>query len=333
MKAMVLTAPKSVALRDVDSPTPGPDETLVRVSHSGICGTDLKIYQGAIPVKLPRIMGHESIGEVVSGSGLTAGSQVIVDPVTYCGACYQCRKGQTQLCPNGTLIGRDVDGGFAEYVVAPSDNVHVIPAGVPLDQAPLVQPMTTVLHGQSMAGVGSGDAVVIIGLGVTGLLHVQVAKSRGADLVIGITRSGWKRDLAEELGADITFAPDETVVDRVREATGDRGGGDLVIESVGSLGVLAQAMEMVRLGGRVLPFGILTMTEGALPFYDFYFKEILLVNARAAKADDFPASIELVKNGAVSLEPLITDHIPLVEMNTALDKLEAGEGIKIILDH
>lgn len=333
MKAMVLKAPNEVSLADSAKPEVGSGETTVRVTHSGICGTDLKIFQGKIPVDYPRIMGHESVGEVIGSGDLVSGTRVLVDPVNFCGICYQCRAGQTQLCPNGNLIGRDIDGGFAEFVVVPTSHLYPLPDTVRSDQAPLIQPMTTCLHGQRLADIKPGEAVIIIGLGVTGLLHVQAAKARGADPVIGVTRSGWKRDLAENLGADMTFAPDDNVVGKVREATGDRGGGDVVIESVGSMAVLAQALEMTRLGGRVMPFGILTVTEGALPFYDFYFKEIQLVNARAAKPEDFPACIDLVDQGIVELTPLITDLIPLPRMATALEKLEASEGIKIILDH
>ena len=333
MKAMVLTAPGAVALEEIAQPVPGADEALIRVTHSGICGTDFKIFKGGIPVPYPLVMGHESIGEVVSGSKFEPGTRIIVDPVTYCGTCYQCRVGQTQLCPNGGLIGRDVDGGFAEYQLAPADNIHAIPDAIPSEIAALMQPMTTCIHGQMMADIKPGEAVAIIGLGVTGLLHVQIAKALGADPVIGITRSAWKRDLAEELGADVTFAPSDDLVEQVRAVTGDKGGPDVVIESVGSLAVLAQAMDLVRLGGRVMPFGILTQTQGELPFYDFYFKEIQLVNARAAKPADFTASIDYVERGVVKLAPLITDQIPLSEMNRAMEKLEAGEGIKIILDN
>ena len=333
MKGMVLTAPKDVSARDVGQPAPGDGKTLVRVAKTGICGTDLKIYQGGIPVDYPRIMGHESVGKVVSGGTLAPGTSVIVDPAYFCGTCFQCRNGQMHICPNGGLIGRDVDGGFAEYLVAPSDNVHALPDGMDVTHAPLIQPMTTCLHAQRLAKIFPGEAVIVIGLGVTGLLHVQLAKAHGAHPVIGITRSKWKRDLAEKLGADLTIDPTADVKAQVIEATGDRGGADLVIESVGQLSIVAQAIDLVRIGGRILPFGILTVTEGELPFYDLYFKEIQVVNARVAKPEDFPACIDFVQRGIVELGPLVTDVVPLMEMNTALDMLEDGKGIKIILDH
>lgn len=335
MKAMLLTAPKALELGDRARPEPGPGQTLVRVTESGICGTDLKIFQGGIPVAYPRIMGHESVGEVVASERFGAGTRVLIDPCYFCGKCYQCRQGQTHLCPNGGLIGRDVDGGFAEYVIAPDENVFVLPEGFSLREAPLLQPMTTCVHGLRMAGVFPGDAVIVLGLGVTGLLHVQLAKAAGAYPVIGITRSKWKRELAERLGADITFEPSGDVKDKVLEATGDRGGADLVIESVGQLPILAQSMDLVRLGGRILPFGIYTAKEGALPFYQLYLKEIQIVGARAAKSQDFPASIEFVQRGAVDLKPLITHTFPLERMDKALDMLDSGDSscIKIILEH
>src|SRR5207253_10570323 len=118
MKAMVLSAPNELALGEVASPAIGEGQVLVRVTYCGICGTDYKIYTGAIPVRYPRVMGHEMTGAIVDAGtgGLRPGDRVIVDPELYCGTCFHCRIGQTHLCPGGMLIGRDADGGFAEYV-------------------------------------------------------------------------------------------------------------------------------------------------------------------------------------------------------------------------
>jgi 2-desacetyl-2-hydroxyethyl bacteriochlorophyllide A dehydrogenase len=335
MRAMVLTAPREVSSQKVPVPNVNPDETLIRVTKSGICGTDLKIYQGGIPVDYPRVLGHESVGEVVSGGTLKPGTPIIVDPAYYCGACYNCRDGQSHLCPNGGLIGRDVEGGFADYMVAPSRNIHALPNDVKPDIAPLIQPMTTCLHAQRKAKIFPGEAVLVYGLGVTGLLHVQLAKAHGAYPIIGVTRSKWKRELAEDLGADFTFAPNENLKNSVLEITGEKGGVDLVIESVGQLSILAEAIELVRLGGRILPFGIYTQTKGELPFYNLYFKEIQVVNARVAKPEDYPASIDFIRRGVVDLKPLITHTFFINDINKALDMLDGGDSscVKIILDH
>jgi 2-desacetyl-2-hydroxyethyl bacteriochlorophyllide A dehydrogenase len=336
MKAMVLGAPSAVSLEDVETPNTDAGDSIVRVTHSGICGTDLKIFTGGIPARYPLIMGHEMIGEVVEAAVSEtpkAGTRVIVDPVTFCGDCFHCAIGQTQLCPNGGLIGRDRDGGFAEYVVAPPGKVYELPDDIG-GEAPLLQVLTTCLHGHRLARIFAGESVVVNGLGVTGQLHVQLAKAFGAHPVIGITRSAWKRELAETLGADLTLAPGDDMIARVRDATEGRG-PDVVIETVGKVASLGDAIRMARTGGRLLLFGIYTETEGALPFYDLYFKELQLIDTRAAQPRDYPASIDLARRGTVKLAPLISHTLALDELDTALAMLDSGAGrqMKILLDH
>src|ERR671935_385229 len=207
MKAMVLRAPEDLVADNVARPAAdAARDVLVRVTHSGICATDFKIYTGAIPVSYPRIMGHEMIGEVVAGGdgAVAPGDRVIVDPELYCGACFHCRIGQTHLCPNGMLVGRDTNGGFAEYIAVPASHVFRVPDSIDSLAAPLIQVLTTCLHAQRQIEIFPGETVAVLGLGVTGQLHVQLAKARGAR-VIGITRSAEKRAMAEQLGADVTI--------------------------------------------------------------------------------------------------------------------------------
>ena len=337
MKAMVLRAPWELVPDEVSRPSLDPRHVLVRVTHSGICGTDYKIYSGAIPVSYPRIMGHEMTGEVVdagSASGLRPGDRVIIDPELYCGACFHCRIGQTHLCPNGLLVGRDADGGFADYVTAPSSHVFRLPDSIGSQAAPLVQVLTTCLHAQRQVQIFPSESVVVFGLGVTGQLHVQLAKARGASPVIGVTRSAEKRALAEQLGADVTIPGGAGAIEKVRDATGGRG-ADVIIETTGVLPSVAAAVAMARSGGRILLFGIITAKEGALPFYDLYFKELALISARVAKSEDYPSSLALVERGQVRLEPLISDILPLGELSTAIGMLgsDNAQRMKIILDH
>jgi len=229
MKAMVLRAPKDLVADDVAVPAADPArDVLVRVTHSGICGTDFKIYSGAIPVSYPRIMGHEMVGEVVSaGDGAVGpGDRVVVDPELYCGACFHCRIGQTHLCPNGRLLGRDANGGFADFVAAPATHVFRLPGSIESRTAPLVQVLTTCVHAQRQVQMFPGESVVVYGLGVTGQLHVQLAKARGASPVIGVTRSAQKRALAETLGADVTIAGGADAAAKVHPRE-DRGAGEV----------------------------------------------------------------------------------------------------------
>jgi len=334
---MVLRAPRELVADEVAPPATGPRQVLVRVTHSGICGTDYKIYSGAIPVRYPRVMGHEMAGEVIDAGSFGAvrpGDRVIIDPQLYCGACFHCRIGQTHLCPNGMLIGRDMNGGFAEFVAAPADHVFRLPDSIDSRTAPLIQVLTTCLHAQQQIHIRPGEAVVVFGLGVTGQLHVQLAKAAGANPVIGVTRSADKRALAQTLGADMTLPGDEAAIERVREATGGRG-ADVVIETTGMLPSVSSSIHMARSGGRVLLFGIITAKEGALPFYDLYFKELALVGARVAKSEDYPAAIALVERGDVKLGPLVSNVMPLADLDAAVGMLgsDSGPRMKIILDH
>lgn len=336
MKAMVLRAPRKLDLAEVERPALGPNQVLVGVTHSGVCGTDLHIYEGAIPVRHPLIMGHEMIGEVVEGGGdtLKLGQRVIVDPAIYCGMCLNCRAGQTNLCPNGSLVGRDSDGGFADYLVAPRSHVYPLPDSIDSELAPLIQPVTTCVHGQQRIKIFPGQSVAVIGLGVTGQVHVQLAKAWEAHPVIGITRSTYKRRLAEQLGADVTLSSGQDAIRGVKEATAGLG-ADIVIECTGIPAALADAINMVRLGGTLLLFGIMSATQAALPFYQLYYKELNVVNTRAAKGEDYPPSIDLVARGVLKLKPLVTHIVPLLDLEKAIGMLESDEDqrMKIILEN
>jgi L-iditol 2-dehydrogenase len=336
MKAMVLRGPRELGLAEVERPALGHNQVLVRVTHSGVCGTDLHIYEGVIPVRHPLIMGHEMIGEVVEGGDdtLHRGDRVIVDPAIYCGMCLNCRAGQTNLCPNGSLVGRDSNGGFADYLVAPRSHVYPLPDSIDSNVAPLIQVATTCMHGHHLIKIFPGQSVVVVGLGVAGQIHVQLAKAWGAYPVIGITRSAYKRGLAKELGADVTLSSGPDAVRGVMEVTGGRG-ADFVIECTGVPSALADSINMARLGGTLLLFGITSATQATLPFYQLYYKELNIVNTRAAKGEDYPPTIDLVARGVLKLKPLVTHVVPLLDLEKAIGMLESDEDqrMKIILEN
>ncbi len=337
MKAMVLNAPTELVQASIADPAIGEGEVLVKITRSGVCGTDLKIFQGHISVAYPRVMGHEMIGEVAdagNASNIAVGTKVIVDPVIFCGQCFHCQAGRENLCPDGHLIGRDCDGGFAEFLSAPADAVFPLPDNISDDAGPLIQVMTTCLHAQNRAPIRSGETVAIIGLGVAGQLHVQLAKTRGAGLIIGITGSATRRSLAEKCGADVTLAPGDDVAEKVRTLTGGQG-ADMVIECAGAMSAFAQAIDIARPGARLLLFGIHTAKEATLPFYDFYYKELSIINARAARRADFSDCVDLVSSGKIDLGALISHVLPLSELDTAIRMLEDRDEsrLKVVLDH
>jgi 2-desacetyl-2-hydroxyethyl bacteriochlorophyllide A dehydrogenase len=337
LRAVVLEAPESLRVDDRPLPAPAPTEVLVDVVTSGICGTDVSIFAGKIPVRHPLVMGHEMFGRITSVGeavgDLAVGARVVVDPVISCGVCFWCSKGQGNLCPEGALLGRDRDGGFREVMAVPASNAYEIPEAIDDAVAPLLQVLTVCIHGQRATPLFPGDSALVIGLGVSGLLHLQLAKARGARPLIGITRSESKRSLARSLGADLTFDPrDLDLTDEIREATEGRG-PDVVIECAGKVETLAQAIDLVRVGGRVVLFGTITADQGALPFYSLYLKEVTIANPRAAKPEDFPAAIELTASGAVQLAPLITHIFPLEAAREAIEMSRSSASLKVMLAH
>jgi 2-desacetyl-2-hydroxyethyl bacteriochlorophyllide A dehydrogenase len=341
MKAMVLKAPRDLGIEEVERPGSRPGEVLVRMTHSGVCGTDLKIYDGSVSVRHPLIMGHEMCGEVVELGGdsigqnrIRVGDRVIVDPCLSCGMCINCRDGQTNLCRNGGLVGRESNGGFADYVSAPLTHVIPLPSEIDSLQAPLIQVLTTCVHAHRFVNIFPGQSVLVMGLGVTGQLHLQLARSRGANPVIGVTRSAWKRHLAKELGAHVVLSSGAEASRGVLEVTNGQG-ADVVIVATGSLPPIADAITMCRPGATLVLFGVTTATEGKLPFYQFYHKELTIINSRAATAQDFPVAVDWVAKGVVKLCSLVSHILPLAELSSAIEMLATDEDhrMKIIMEH
>jgi L-iditol 2-dehydrogenase len=331
VRAALLLGPGRLEMGDVERPDVAEGEALVGIHTVGVCGTDQKIYAGAIPVSYPRIMGHEIAGEVLaSAGGLVAGARVIVDPSIACGRCARCREGRGNICADGWLLGRDRDGGMRESMSAPLANLHQLPSGVTDDVAPLIQVLTTCVHGQRMVDLFPGESVVIVGLGVMGLLHLQLAKLRGAWPVVCVTRSERKVELARALGADVTVRSSDGAVEEIHDATD--GGADVTIECAGQVATLARSVAIARPGGRILAHGTIAESEGPFPFYDLYYKELAITNARAARPEDFPVAIGSVASGGVRLDPLITHRFPLSDAVSAFRAGEMSDALKVVVD-
>jgi L-iditol 2-dehydrogenase len=331
MLAGVVAGPGRVEARTVRVDDPA-DKAVIAVTRAGICGTDLKIVDGTIPVRYPRILGHEMTG-VVEAAGKSgtppAGSRVIVDPAFYCDRCTQCSAGRTNLCASGGLLGRDADGGLAELIAVAEDQLHPLPAEIPDDEAPLLQVLATCVHAQSLVPDPSGQPAVVIGLGVTGLLHVQLLKARGASPVIGVTRSAAKRAKAVELGADIALPPAAAEHD-IRDILGGEG-PPLVVECVGAPESVRMAITVAGSGAGVLCYGTIDANVLELPFYDLYFKELRLQSARASLPGDFTSAVTLVSARKVRLGPLVSAVFALAEVDRAVRAAREGGQLKVLI--
>jgi threonine dehydrogenase-like Zn-dependent dehydrogenase len=334
VRAIVLTAPHRIVAADVSEP----DQTgkaLVALEQVAICGTDVKIVNGDIPVRYPRVLGHELIGRVVAPGPralVDAGTRVLIDPAVACGHCRLCRDDRANLCPNGALLGRDVDGGFADRIAVDELLLHPLPESIEPAAAALVQVLGTCVHAQAGITIRPPDVAVVVGLGVAGLLHIQLLRARGIRRIVGIGRSAWKRDLAVELGAAAAGTPEEAreLIDDLSEG----GGASLVVEAVGTVATLAQSIRLVGPAGTVLVFGTVTASRAEeLPFYDLYYKEVTILNPRAALPRDYDRAIALAHRREVTLAPLWTRSYPLEQAAAAFEDLASdSRSLKITLD-
>lgn len=331
MLAAVLERPGIVAVRDLPAPRAERGLALVRVAQAGICGTDVKIAAGEIPVSVSRVLGHEMTGWVeVPGSrgSPPAGTAVMVNPATFCGRCDLCRRDLPHLCRDGGLLGRDADGCFAELLAVDEALLHPIPDSVQPDAAALLQVLSTCVHAQSLLRCAPDDSAVVIGLGVTGLLHTQLLRARGLGTIIGVTRSPWKRDLARRSGATATVAPDDAA-DAVAEATGGRG-ARVVIDCAGIPDTLAQAIRLAGPGGTVVAFGISAHAAELTP-YEWYLKELTIHSPRAARPRDCDSAIELCARHRLDLAPLVTARFPLTRLPGALAACRDPAQLKVVV--
>jgi len=317
----------------VDRPLPRVDRgVLVHLERAGICGTDLKILDGSTPVSYPRVLGHELVGTVsapAEGRSLPAGARVLVNPGISCGDCHLCHRDRPHLCGRGGLLGRDLDGVFTEAISMEERFLHPVPEQVATDEAGLLQVLGTVVHSQQTVAVSSDTVAVVIGLGVSGMLQTQLLSDRGAGLVIGVSRSPWKLELAKGLGADLVATPDEASEVVARASSGR--GADLVIESVGKEETVVQSINLAGPGGDVIIYGTVTGGGTEMPYYQLYFKELTLHNPRAALPRDYDEAIRLAAEGRIRLAPLITARYPLKEAADAFAAARSGKHLKVLL--
>jgi 2-desacetyl-2-hydroxyethyl bacteriochlorophyllide A dehydrogenase len=319
-------------LEVADVPEPGDRaRVLVRPSIVGICGTDVKILGGKIPVTVPRILGHEMVGEVVGtppDSGLVVGDRVLADPAISCQECEMCRVGRTNICLRGGLLGRDQDGVFADLLTLDEAKLVRIPGSVSDDAAGLVQVLGTCVHAIGFLEVKPGRVAAVVGLGVGGQLIAQLLTLAGMR-VVGVTRSGWKRRLAEESGVIATAPPDRAgeVLDEITSGAGP----EIVVEAVGKEETLSKVISLAATGGQVLVFGTLTGAGEGLPYYQLYHKELTVFNPRAAVIGDYIEAVRLAGSGELRLESLVTDRFSLDDAKDAFARVGEPDSLKVLM--
>lgn len=315
---------------DLSDPEPGFGEVVVRIRAAGICRTDLKVIDGLVPtVPLPLVPGHEIAGEIAAvGPGVNAariGDRVLVVLDISCGACRYCRIGELDHCMDLRRLGMEQNGGLAEFVRVPAANAVPVPGALELGVAAVLpDAVASPYHAVArLARVRPAQTVAVYGLGGLGLSAVQVAGLAGAS-VIAIARTPKRRDLAEELGATASIDPrDAPVSEQIRELTGGLG-VHAFIDLVGIEGSTEQALLSCRKGGTVVVVGYAVPRLDA-PMMRLVYDEVVIRGSRGSTRQDLLEVIDLVADGR--LAPVIGERIGLADVNSALDRLRAGEII------
>jgi 6-hydroxycyclohex-1-ene-1-carbonyl-CoA dehydrogenase len=322
-----------------DAPTPAPKlgEVLVQVAGCGVCHTDLHFIDHGVPTfkKPPLILGHEISGTVAglgaSVNGWKEGDRVLLPAVYGCGQCRLCRLGRENVCEDLVFFGSSVDGGYAEYVLAPAKALIALPSAIPLIEGAIIADATTTpFHAVVNRGrVQAGEVVVVIGCGGIGLNCVQIAAAVGAQ-VIAVDIADHKLEWARKLGARATVNP--TTVERLdkelRRLTS--GGADVAFECIGNPATQEQAFNAVRAGGRFVVVGSsdkpMSLNTGKVMF-----REIEIIGSLGCRVVDYPRVLALAAQGTIKVAELVTAKFALDDINSALDVLRRGEGIRSVI--
>ncbi|MGB9859444.1 MAG: alcohol dehydrogenase catalytic domain-containing protein [Moorellaceae bacterium] len=339
MQALCFLGPGKMELIEVERPKIGPGEILVEVKYAGVCGTDVRIYQGTKIIKSPRIIGHEFAGMVAEvGPGVESfkvGDRVTVYPVIPCGTCYACTAGRPNICVNRLTLGYELDGAFAEYIRIPREAVergHVIalPQEVTFEEAAAAEPVAAAFHGVLRSRLSPGQDVCIIGAGPIGLYHVQLALWRGARNVIVSEPQEERRNKALRFGATAAVAPQE-LKDTVQQIT--RGiGVDVVFIDVGIPSVIKEAISLAKKGGTCVLFaGCPVGSTAEIDPNEIHYKEVDLIGSSASTPENLATVLRLAARKFIDIKSTIGDILELKDWAQALEMKQNYAGLKTLL--
>ncbi len=345
MKAAVLKEIGKIDIEEVKIPECIPQSILIKVKVSALCGSDIRAFRtGREQLKLPQIMGHEIVGEVVQVGrdvpNVQEGERLAVVPSIPCTKCRICKRGLSpDLCPDHVSIGFAYPGGFAEYMLIPSIAVQShsyvpIPDGLDFDTAVLAEPLGCVIHGQDLVRTSAADRVIVIGAGPIGCMHALVARYRGARQVILIQRSRERLELAQNLGVADSYLSvlDQDPVEWVRDIThGELA--EIVIVAVSSKTAQQMAMQLVGTAGRVSFFGGLRVSD---PFIQIssnrvHYEELVITGAAGTGPQEMERALNLLAENTGEMRKLVTQKFALDEIHKAIRVAEQRTELKLTL--
>jgi L-iditol 2-dehydrogenase len=349
MRAARLYGPRDMKVEEIENPRPGPGEALIKIEACGVCPSDVRGYTGARGghgPQGPRTPGHEWTGVIAElgpaperaagapsihvddakgDAPLKVGDRVVADWRYVCGRCYQCRRGVFNYCENLT---RGVRGGFAQYGVAPIFQLRRIPDSVSFEEASFTEPLACILNAHTNTRIDMGDDVVIVGTGPIGLLHMQMALSRGGRVIVS-DPIAQRLEKAKELGAhDVIDASQGDPVERVKELTSGRG-ADCVIVAVGAPKPIEQGIQMGAINGRVNLFaGTYPPVELPSDPNLIHYRQLVVTGSHDFTPHHFTTALKLIQYRIIRVEPLISHRFNLEQVVEAFETTANRVGLK-----
>lgn len=333
----------NMVVEDVPTLSIQDGELLVKVKVCAICGGDLRTFHhGHAAIKPPIILGHEFAGEIVAvGAGVdryAVGDRVIVAPGIGCGHCSYCLSGNQHLCYHRLTLGHQYHGGFAEFVRIPAiavqaGNVNLIPDSVDYLSATLAEPLACVINGQEAMQIQLGDTVAVIGTGPIGIMHAELARSRGAGKVFLINRSQPRLDRARPLGYDAYISSQkDDAVQRVLELT-DGMGANVVIVTAGSEAAMQMGLAMTGKMGKVCFFAGLPKDKPQVTIDAnfLHYRQITIYGTFSSAPRHNALAIEMIRSGKLNVDYLLTHAVSLQHINEGLQLVEKQAGMRIVV--
>ena len=329
----------NMEFREMPKPVADTGQVRIKVEAAGICGSDIHIFddETQIPMKLPVIVGHEFSGVVDEiGPGVEnfkCGDRVTAETAAeICGTCLHCHTGNYNLCRHRRVIGYWTNGAFAKYCVVPAHRLHKIPDVVDFNSAALCEPLAACVHGiNEITGISAGDVIVVTGPGPVGLLAMQCAKAEGGVVIVtGITADKDRLNMAKQLGADTVVNVEQENLQKIIDERTDGLGADVILECSGAPAAAATGLDVVRRGGKYTQIGLFGRSI-QIDFEKIVYKEITVKGTISQKWTAWKKALQLLKLGKVTVNPLISDILPLSSWEKGFEMHRNKKCLKIIL--
>ena len=335
MRTAAYTGNHSIELSEADAPAPSPGEVQIAVAYTGLCGTDLHILHGNMDARVttPLTFGHEMSGTIAAvGDGVTewkVGDNVTVMPLEWDGTCPACLAGNSHICQNLVFVGIDSPGSLQELWNVSADLLIAVPSDLSLKSAALAEPVAVAVHDVRRSELKAGDKVVVLGGGPIGVLIASVARAEGASVAVSEPEPG-RRAQIERLGFETI---DPRTVDAAEWVTTWTGGAgaDVVFEVSGAPAAVLAATGLAKVRGTIVIVAI-HPTPREIDLQRVFWRELRILGARVYQRTDFERAIELLRDGTIPVDEVISKVVPLNEISDGVSDLENGRALKVLVN-